>query len=234
MSGPRSHPNPLLGGWRLGGRVPTPSLYYRLIRRLCQIGMCATWKVRVFGRHYEPADGGAVYICNHQSYLDPMLMSFALRRAMNYMARDTLFRFPIFGQLIRSLNAFPVRRGAADIAALKEAIRRLQGGQQVVIFPEGTRTHDGRIGRFLPGAAVLCRRAAEWTVPVLIDGAFEAWPRTQALPGPGSVVVQYAAPIPRAEAQRQTPEEFVERVRQSLIDIQADVRRRVGRPRLEY
>ena len=234
MKGPRSHPNPLLAGWRLGGRAAAPSLYYRFIRRLCQVAMCPVWKVRVFDRHHEPAEGGAIYICNHQSYLDPMLMSFALRRPMNYMARDTLFRFPVFRLLIRSLNAFPVRRGKADIAALKEAVRRLERGGQVVVFPEGTRTHDGRIGKFLPGAAVLCQRAAEWTVPVLIEGAFEAWPRTQALPRTGSVVVQYAAPIPRAEAQRQTPGEFVERVRQTLIEMQADVRRRVGRPPIEY
>jgi len=230
----RSCPNRLPAGWRLGGRAPAPNLYYRFMRRLCQVTMCLMWKVRVFDRHHEPAEGGAVYLCNHQSFLDPMLMSFALRRPMNYMARDSLFRFPVFKQIIRSLNAFPVRRGKADVGALKEAMRRLKSGGQVVIFPEGTRTHDGRIGPFLPGAAVLCQRAAEWTVPVVIDGAFEAWPRTAPLPAPGSVIVQYAPPIPRAEARKQAPEEFVEGIRQQIIEMQADVRRRAGRPAINY
>jgi len=234
LSGPRSHPSPLLAGWSVGGKAPRPNLYYRFMRRFFQVTMCPMWKVRVFNRHYEPAEGGAVYICNHQSFLDPMLMSFALRRPMNYMARETLFRLPVFKQIIRSLNAFPVRRGTADLAALKEAMRRLQRGQQLVVFPEGTRTRDGRIGEFLPGAAVLCQRAAQWTVPVLIDGAFEAWPRVRKLPGPGSVVVQYAPPIPQAEARRAKPGEFMARVRKKLIEIQADVRRRIGRPPIKY
>jgi 1-acyl-sn-glycerol-3-phosphate acyltransferase len=204
------------------------------MRRFFQITMCAMWKVRVFNRHYEPPDGGAVYICNHQSFLDPMLMSLALRRPMNYMARDTLFRIPVFKQIILSFNAFPVRRDTADVAALKEAMRRLKRGQQVAVFPEGTRTYDGRIGKFLPGAAVLCQRAAEWTVPVLIDGAFEAWPRTQELPSPGSVVVQYAPPVPQKEARTRKSDEFMERVRQTIIGMQADVRRRLGKASLKY
>ena len=229
-----SYPNPLLRGSRFDASVPQASRYYRLMRWLCQVTMCTMWKVRVFNRHLEPARGAAVYICNHQSFLDPMLMGLALRRPMNYMARDTLFRLWGFRQLIESVNAFPIRRGSADTAALKEAMRRLKQGGQVAVFPEGTRTSDGRIGDFLPGVALLSRRAADWTVPVVIDGAFEAWPRWQLLPGSGSVVVQYGQPISQAQARSGKPAEFVGEVRRRLIEMQADVRRRVGRPALSY
>jgi 1-acyl-sn-glycerol-3-phosphate acyltransferase len=230
-----SYPNPLLRDWVLsGGVVQQPNLWYRVMRRFFQVGMTAVWQIRVFNRHLEPAHGGAVYISNHQSFLDPMLSSLGLRRPMNYMARDTLFRFPIFRQIIESLNAFPVRRSTADLTALKEAVRRLKAGGQVVVLAEGTRTADGRIGPMLPGVAVLAQRAAQWTVPVLIDGAFEAWPRTSLLPMPGSVVIQYGKPISQAQARDMTPEALVESVRQRLIDIQTDVRRRVGRPPLRY
>jgi 1-acyl-sn-glycerol-3-phosphate acyltransferase len=234
VKAPASFPNPALRGWRFVAGVPGPSLWYWAFRRVFQVAMCAIWKLRVFNRHHEPAAGSAVYICNHQSFLDPMLMSLALRRPMNYMARDTLFRFPVFKQLIASLNAFPVRRATADLAAMKEAMRRLKAGGQVAVFAEGTRTTDGRIGPMLPGVAMLARRVADWTVPVLIDGAFEAWPRTQAIPGPGSVVVQYGRPIPKQEAQKYHAQELLEEVRRTLIEIQTDVRRRVGRPALEY
>lgn len=234
MKSPPSYPNPELMGWRFAEGVPRPSLHYRAMRRFFQVTMCAMWKIRVFNRRFEPAGGGAVYICNHQSFLDPMLMSLSLRRPMNYMARDSLFRLPGFREVIRSLNAFPVRRGTADTAALKEAMRRLKRGGQVVVFAEGTRTRDGRIGEFLPGVALLAQRAAEWTVPVLIDGAFEAWPRTQALPSPGSVVVQYARPISRASAREMKAAAFVAEVRGRLIEVQTEVRRRVGRPELHY
>jgi len=234
MKSVSSYPNPLLRPLRWEGDIQRPSAYYRLMRRFAQVTMSAIWKVRAFNRHYEPSEGGAVYICNHQSFLDPMLMSMALCRPMNYMARDTLFRFPVFKQIITSVNAFPVRRGSADLTALKEAMRRVKAGGQVVVFAEGTRTRDGRIGPLLPGVAVLAQRAAQWTVPVLIDGAFEAWPRTQMLPSPGSVVIQYAPPISQAQAREFTPDELVEHVRATLIAIQADVRRRVGRPPLKY
>jgi 1-acyl-sn-glycerol-3-phosphate acyltransferase len=164
-----------------------------------------------------------------------MLMSFALRRPMSYMARDSLFHFAPFKKSIELLNAFPVRRGTADLGALKEAMRRLKAGGQVVVFAEGTRTLDGHIQPFLPGMAMLSHRAAEWTIPVVIDGAYEAWPRTQLLPSPGgSIIVQYAPPIHRDQARRDTPEQFVNRVRDILIDMQADLRRRVGRPELRY
>ncbi len=232
MKGPRSFPNRRLGlrNWPEG--VPAPNLYYRLMRRVFQATMTAGWRVRVFNRHLEPTSGGVVYICNHQSFLDPMLMSFALRRPMNYMARDSLFRFPLFRGLIRSLNAFPVRRGHADTAALKESMRRLKAGGQLVVFAEGTRTHDGGIGPLLPGVAMLARRAAEWTVPTVIDGAFECWPRGQLLPRPGSIVVSYATPISRSEAREAEPQEFMAGIRRTLIQTQADLRRRVGRPPL--
>jgi 1-acyl-sn-glycerol-3-phosphate acyltransferase len=231
---PSSFPNPALRGWSLGPDVPGPNLWYRIMRRVFQVSMTAFWKVRVFNRHREPTRGGAVYIANHQSFLDPMLMSFGLRRPMNYMARASLFRAPGFRQVIESLNAFPVQRGKADTGALKEAMRRTKRGGQVVVFAEGTRTRDGRLGPFLPGVALLAQRAADWVVPVLIDGAWEAWPRTQALPSPGNIVVQYGRPRSRAEARRCSAAELVNQIRDELIEIQTDVRRRVGRPALDY
>ena len=235
MNLPRSHPNPQLSlplNWP--DATPGPNLWYRLMRRVFQVFMGGLWKLRIYNRHYEPTTGGAVYVCNHQSFLDPMLMSLALRRPMNFMARDSLFKGRVFRPLIESLNAFPVRRGKADTAALKESMRRLKAGQQLVVFAEGTRTRDARIGPLLPGVALLSQRAAEWTVPVVIDGAFEAWPRNRALPSAGLVTVQYGRPIPRSEARQKSAEELMTGIRQTLIDIQSDLRRRVGRPTLEY
>jgi 1-acyl-sn-glycerol-3-phosphate acyltransferase len=234
VKAPTSNPNPLLAGLRLPAGIPTPNPCYRSMRMLLRGTVTAWLKVRVFDRRFEPAAGSAVYICNHQSFMDPILMSYALRRPMNYMARDTLFHNPVFRRMIESVNAFPVRRGRTDLTAMKEAMRRLKAGHQVVLFAEGTRTLDGRIGHFLPGVALLAQRTADWTVPVVIDGAFEAWPRTQLLPGPGNVVVRYAPPIPQAETRKMSAADLVAMLRRTIIDLQADTRRRVGRPALKY
>ncbi|RPI64145.1 MAG: 1-acyl-sn-glycerol-3-phosphate acyltransferase, partial [Planctomycetaceae bacterium] len=186
-----SHTNPDVDYWHLRGGVEQGNIPYLIMRRVLQVTVTPFWKVRVFNRHYEPATGGCVYISNHQSFMDPILMSYALRRPMNYMARDSLFRMPIFKQLITKFNAFPVKRNSADTGAIKEAMRRIKSGGQVVLFAEGTRTEDGKINPFLPGVAMLAQRTADWTVPVVIDGAFEAWPRKNMLPSPGEIVVQY-------------------------------------------
>jgi 1-acyl-sn-glycerol-3-phosphate acyltransferase len=204
------------------------------MRRLFQVAFSATWKVRVLDRRHEPASGGVVYICNHQSFLDPILMSMALRRPMSYMARDSLFRSAVFRAVIRSLGAFPVKRDTADTGALKEGLRRLKAGGQLVVFAEGTRTRDGRIGPLLPGVALLAQRAAEWTVPVVIDGALECWPRWRRVPRPGSIVVRYGPPVHRSQAQLLGPQELLSGIRDTMILIQSDVRRRLGKPPLLY
>lgn len=235
MNAPTSYPNPMLRAWGLGGLVERPKPFYRFCRYLLKMTISSGWRLRVFDRHHEPTEGSVIYICNHQSFMDPPLMGMALRRPLHFMARDSLFRHWIFGPAIEAVNAFPVRRGTADLRALKEAMRRLKRGVQMVVFAEGTRTRDGHIGPFLPGVAMLAQRAADWTVPVLIDGAYEAWPRTRALPSLGGhIVVRYAPAIPRAEAAKHTPADFIASVRQTLIDMQADIRSKLGRPALEY
>lgn len=235
MKAPATCPNPLLERLRLPQGVARSNAPYAIMRRALQVFMTLLWSVRVYNRHYEPATGGAVYICNHQSFLDPILMSYGLRRPMNYMARDSLFRMPGFRELIFAFNAFPVKRGSADLGALKEAMRRIKEGGQLVIFAEGTRTLDGTIGPFLPGVAMLAQRAAAWTVPVVIDGAYEAWPRTQSLPSAGHhIFVEYGKPIPQAQVRKLSAQEFVTQMRSRMIEMQTDMRRRAGRPELKY
>ena len=163
-----------------------------------------------------------------------MIVGLPLRRSMNFMARHTIFKFKPLARMITSVNTFPIHRGKADLAGMKEAMRRLKAGGQLVVFAEGTRTTDGKIGPFLPGVAALAQRAADWIVPVVIDGAFEIWPKTQKLPSLGELVVQYGRPIPRDQAKAMTSDELVETIRKRMIDIQTEVRTRLGKPALKY
>ncbi len=233
MTATRSHPNPALEGWHFAG-APEPTLWYRFCRGGCRGLLPGFFRTRVFGRHHEPADGPVVYISNHQSFLDPMLVGFGLQRPLHYMARDTLFRAPGFKQLIASVNAFPVRRGAADTGAMKEGLRRLKAGHQLLIFAEGTRTRDGRIAPLLPGVAFLAQRSRATVVPVVIDGAYEAWPRTQPLPSPGLVSVEFGQPMAPDAVRALDAQTLVDRVREQMIAIQHDLRRRTGREPLNY
>jgi 1-acyl-sn-glycerol-3-phosphate acyltransferase len=230
----RSHPNPLLRSFRLPNTIDSSNWFYFTMRWWLRVTLPAFWKARVYGRHNEPAEGGVLYISNHQSFLDPMLVGYGLVRPLSYMARSTLFDKPGLGPLIRALNTFPVKRGSADTGALKEALRRIKRGGQVLIFAEGTRTEDGKLAPFLPGVSLLAQRAAKWVVPVVVDGAFEAWPRTSALPKPGDITVSFGEAIPQEEARKFKGGSLVEHLRQIMIQMQTDIRRQKGKPELEY
>jgi 1-acyl-sn-glycerol-3-phosphate acyltransferase len=208
--------------------------YYRFMRFLAQWAMTLLFKARVFGVRHVPAEGGVLLVCNHQSFMDPVLVTMALRREGNYMARDSLFGNRLFRRLIESLNAFPVRRNAADLSAIKESLRRLKQGRVVVLFPEGTRTPDGRIGPMLPGLSAIAKKAGVPVVPTLIDGVFQAWPRDRKLPGPGNVIVEYGRPILPSEYEDLSQGQLTELLRERLLAMQRRWHGRVPERRLEW
>jgi len=105
-----------------------------------------------------------------------------LNRPVSFFARASLFENRYFGWLIRALHAFPVRRGEADVGAMKEAIKRLKEGYAVNVYPEGTRSEDGSLGEIKPGIALIVRRGGVPVVPVIISGAWRAWPKGHKLP----------------------------------------------------
>lgn len=204
-------------------------LYYRFCRFVCQMVFLLYFRGRVFGLRNVPASGGVLLVCNHQSYLDPVVATLALHREGHYMARHTLFEHRLFSRLIRSLNAYPLRRDSADVGAIKQTLRHLQAGRVVVTFPEATRTGDGSIGMLQPGVAALARRAGVPVVPVLIDGAFEAWPRWRRWPRPGRVTVVYGRAVPAGLARRLDADRYVAHLRSVLTDMQRDLHRRAHR-----
>ncbi|HRY68513.1 MAG TPA: lysophospholipid acyltransferase family protein [Phycisphaerae bacterium] len=209
-------------------------LSYRICRLACQVFTTMYFKARCFGLHRVPASGGTLLVCNHQSFMDPVLVTMALYREGNYMARDTLFADPRFKRLIEFLNAFPVKRNAADIGAIKESLRRLKQGRVLVLFPEGTRSDDGRIGELFPGVGAIAKKARVPIVPTLIDGMTQIWPRDKALPRPGNVVIEYGWPImPEAYAEL-SPEGLMALIRERLVAMQHCWHSRVPARRLEW
>lgn len=204
-------------------------LYYRVLRLVCQVVYVLAMQGRVFGGKHVPRTGGVVLICNHQSFFDPMLAGLGLPRECHYMARDTLFRHRLFGRLIVSLNAFPVKRGTGDIGALKESLRRLKNEQLVVAFPEATRTRDGSIGAFHPGVVLMARRAGVPIIPAVIHGAYEIWPRDRRWPSLGRVRVYYGKGLSAREIQEWEPDRIIAHLRAQMISMYAQASRRAER-----
>ena len=172
-----------------------PAALWKVAQALVRILTSLLFELKVYGRHYIPATGGVLLVSNHESYLDPALIGAQLSRPISYLAKSELFENRFFSWLIRKLHAYPVRQGAGDMGAMRETIHRLQDGHLLLIFPEGSRTEDGKLGPIEPGAALVVRRARVHVIPVAIDGSFRAWPKGRLLPKPSPIGVLFGPPM---------------------------------------
>ncbi len=200
-------------------------VWYKSVQWGAQLAVVLLYHVRYFGIRNIPTEGGVLVVSNHQSHWDPPLVGMASRRRMNYLARQSLFRFAPFVWLINSLDAIALDREGIGLAGIKESLKRLKRGEMVVIFPEGTRTRDGEIGPFLPGFTTLAVRAKAAILPVAIEGAFAAWPRWRKLPRPGTIHVCYGPPLMPAEIAGMDERALLAEVERRVRQCQAELRR---------
>ena len=207
---------------------------YRLLRFLAQWIFILYGRGRVFGLQNVPRTGAVILASNHQSFFDPIIVGLPVLRECHFMARDTLFHNRYFGALIRWLNAFPVKRGTADIGAIKESLRRLKKDAPLVTFPEGTRTLDGRVLPLHPGIVGIARRARCPIVPVVVEGAYEIWPRHQTWPGRAPLWVAFGRPVTQAELAGMGPDQAAQFLTERMRDLHNELRQRVGRQPHDY
>ena len=160
---------------------------------------------QVFNAERVPLQGGVILASNHASFLDPPLVGSALPRDINYLARESLFRFPGIGALLRSWNAVPVDRDGGGAKGLKIILNRLLDGNGIILFPEGTRTLDGKLQPARSGIGLTVIKSTAPVVPVRVFGTFEAYGKNHKFPRPHRVIVKYGQPMNfeklRAEAQ---------------------------------
>lgn len=154
---------------------------------------------RVLGAERVPLEGAVIVAPVHVSTLDPPAVACGLPRMLAFMAKAELFRVPVFGPLIRSLGAFPVRRGEGDTEAIRMTLKLLGEGRAVLVFPEGTRG-DGQ--RMLPvnrGVAMLAKRSGAMVLPVGLAGTAKRLPRGGSFPRFGRVTVCFGEPFRYSE-----------------------------------
>lgn len=129
-----------------------------------------------------PKFGPIIFAPNHISYYDPTGIAAGVPSSMRFMAWDALFSVPILKQILTKFGGYPVKLKSADKQAIAQTLRILKHGECVMIFPEGERTLDGKLGPFENGVARLALQTGATVVPVTITGAFEAWPASKAIP----------------------------------------------------
>ena len=177
---------------------------------------------RARGQERLDEAGGGLVLANHQSFLDPLLVGLPLHRPISYVARDTLFKIPVIGWILRNTYVMPISRESASSASLRETIRRMQHGYLVGLFPEGTRTETGEVGPFKPGFVALIRRAKLSVYPVGISGAFQAMGRGSWFMKPARVRIVVGEPISVEElaqfAGRDKDDALIELVRSRIVE----------------
>lgn len=193
---------------------------YNFCRAACHGFLRLYCRFRVSHLERVPAGGAAILACNHASYLDPPLLGCAVRgRMIRYMARDSLFRFPVMGWLLRQLGVVPLARERGDVGALRKGLKILKEGGLLAVFPEGTRSPDGEIRQAKAGIGFLVARAGVPVIPAHLRGSFAAWPKGARFPRPRPVSLVYGPPITPAEiAKLAAGEQPYERITALVMD----------------
>jgi 1-acyl-sn-glycerol-3-phosphate acyltransferase len=176
------------------------------------------WTFRIEGMENLPI-GGAVLVANHQSIVDiPMLLS-AFPRPVRFLAKRELGEIPLFGKAMAAAgNLFIDRDDPRDaVRMLRDVGARLRDGRLVVVFPEGTRSGDGSIGEFRPGAFYLAQKSGAPVVPVFLDGGYRAIPKGGIRVRPAELLVRVLPPLSPGEGAGGSREQIAASLRARLI-----------------
>ena len=153
-------------------------------------------RLKIKGQENVPRDRGFILVSNHVSNLDPIALGLACPGNLNFMAKEELFSQPFFGWILRLVNCFPLRRKGADLAAIREAMRRVNLGGGLLIFPEGTRSVDGELGKGQEGVGFLVDKLNVPVIPAFVTGTLKAMPKGAFFPRPLKISVQFGKQIP--------------------------------------
>lgn len=182
---------------------------------------------RVFNPERVPVKGPVILASNHASFIDPPLVGSGIKRAINYLARESLFRFPVLGWVLHHWQAVPVDREGGGAKGLKAILDRLLAGGAIILFPEGTRTRDGNVQPARSGIGLTVIKSTAPVIPVRVFGTFEAYGRHMRFPRPRRVAVKYGNPLLfeelRAEAKTCSKQRLKEIYQEVADEIMAAI-----------
>jgi 1-acyl-sn-glycerol-3-phosphate acyltransferase len=183
----------------------------------------------VYNAERVPVEGPVIIASNHASFIDPPLVGSGVKRAIHYLARESLFRFPVVGWVLRRWQAVPVDREGGGARGLKAILDRLLAGGAIILFPEGTRTRDGKLQPARSGIGLTVIKSAAPIIPVRVFGTFEAYGRHIRFPRPRRIAVKYGLPMRfeqfRAEAEHCSKKRLKEIYQQVADEIMAAIGR---------
>ncbi|MEL6580086.1 MAG: lysophospholipid acyltransferase family protein [Cyanobacteria bacterium J06607_15] len=154
------------------------------------------FRLHIHGAENVPSSGGAIAVSNHASYFDPPILSNCVGRPVAFMAKEELFRIPVFKQGIQLYGAYPVKRNTGDRAALRAAAKAIDSGWIAAVFLQGERSDDARITNPKLGAAWIAAKAQVPLLPISLWGTEGILTKGSVLPKPAAVTVRIGEIIP--------------------------------------
>ncbi len=196
-------------------------MFYDLLKKFLYVVFKVLLRLEIEGEENIPLEGALVIASNHISLLDPPVLGVAATRKVHFMAKKELF-VPVLGTFYRYLGAFPVQRGGADRAAIKQGLDILRNGHTLAIFPEGTRSKTGLLGKAEPGALMMAGKTDACIVPACVDGtdllrSGRLWPK---------VKVRFGAPLyfPEGKLTKEILREHTDTLMERIAALQKEIR----------
>ena len=183
---------------------------------------------RVWNVERVPLEGPVILAANHASFLDPPIIGAAVPRPISYLARESLFRFRVVRPLLKQWNAVPVDRDGGGARGLRLILERLNQGNGIVVFPEGTRTHDASLQAAHSGIGLVIAKTSAPVVPVRTFGTFEAFGRQHRFPRPYHTAVKFGKPLYYQSQRLEVKNCSRDRLKQIYRELSDDIMTQIG------
>ena len=167
-------------------------MFYKIFKMLCRLWFGTILRTQVIGLENIPKDGAFILAANHVSNWDPPFLGTFIKREVCYMGKEELFKNPVMAWACRNLHVFPVKRGAADKTAIKTAVKILKDGKCLGIFPEGTRSKTGKLGKAEAGVSLIAAMTKASIIPAAIVNTEKIFSKEKFFP---RLAVVYGTPL---------------------------------------
>ncbi|ALC90101.1 acyl-phosphate glycerol 3-phosphate acyltransferase [Bacillus sp. FJAT-18017] len=157
--------------------------FYDFAKNVVKLALKPVYRYEIIGQENVPKDGGVLLCSNHIENFDPLLVGITTKRPVHFMAKEEIFKVPVLKNVVLMCNAFPVKRGMSDREALRKGLNVLKEGKVLGLFPEGTRSKTGELGKGLAGAGFFALRSSAHVVPCAIIGPYKAFSKLKVVYG---------------------------------------------------
>lgn len=189
-------------------------MLYKLLRIIFTFIYSVIFPTTAKGVENIPTKGAVILASNHLSNWDPPLVGAFIPRHLAYMAKEELFKVPILKSILVNVHTFPVKRGASDRATIRTALQMLENNECICMFPEGTRSKDGKLHKGAPGVALIAAKSQATVIPVAIEGTFKLKPFRK-------ITITYGKPMKfiAEKTDKENLNEFTEKIMQEIASM---------------